>query len=116
MWCCKKLFWSASKNDLRTDENIQKTWTGQGVDHTSGCLLDYNNFKEYYKLTAIDFIKQQALDADQKTIQQINVTGNLQRPESSTMFFVVQETKQKTKKQKKRKNILDFLQGTVRVL
>ena len=115
MWCCKKLFWSASKNDLRTDKNIQKTSTGQGDDHTSGRLLDYNNFKEYYKLTAIDFSKQQALDADQKAIQQINVTGNLQRPESATMFFVVQETKQKTKT-KKKKNILDFLQGTVRIL
>ena len=35
------------------------------------CLLDYNYFKKYYKVIAIDLSKQQALDADPKAIQQI---------------------------------------------
>ena len=46
-------------------------------DYTTSCLLDCNWFNKYYKMMAIDFSKQQALDADPKTIQQINFTGNL---------------------------------------
>ena len=45
------------KNDLRTYENIQKIATAKGVDYTTGCLLDYNYFKEYYTLIAIDLNK-----------------------------------------------------------
>ena len=36
----------------------------QGNDYTTGCLLDYVYFKEYYKLIAKDLSKQQKLDAD----------------------------------------------------
>ena len=53
--------------------------TGKGDDYTTGCLLDYPYFKENYKMTAIDLSKQQALDADPRTIQQINFTANLDR-------------------------------------
>ena len=67
------------KNDLRTYDNIPKSAIGQGNDNTVGCLLDYNYFKKYYKVTAIDLSKQQALDADPKAIQQINFNGNLQK-------------------------------------
>ena len=42
-----------------------------------GCLLDYNHFKNYYNMIAIDLNNQQALDTDPKAIQQINFTGNL---------------------------------------
>ena len=38
--------------------NIRKIATGQVDDYTTGCLLDYSYFKEYYKLTAIDFSKE----------------------------------------------------------
>ena len=64
-------------NNLRTYDNIWKISTGQGDDYTNGCLLDYDYFKNYYKMTAIDLNKQKALDADLKAIQQINFTGNL---------------------------------------
>ena len=48
-------------------------------------------------MIAIDLSKQQSLDADQKAIQQINFTGNLD-PEA-TMFFIIEEAKE---------TILDF--------
>ena len=67
------------KNDLRTYDNIPKSAIGQGNDNTAGCLLDYNYFKKYYKVIAIDLSKQQALDADPKAIQQINFNGNLKK-------------------------------------
>ena len=57
-------------NELRTYDNIQKSATGQG-DYTTGCLLYYPYFKEYFKLTAIDLSKKQKLDADPKAIKQI---------------------------------------------
>ena len=52
------------KNYLITYENIQKIATGQGDDYTTGCLLDYNYFKNCYKMIAMDLSKQQELEAD----------------------------------------------------
>ena len=63
----------------KTYENIRKIATGQGDDYTTGCLLDYSYFKNHYKMIAIDLSKQQSLDADPRTIQQINFTANLDR-------------------------------------
>ena len=51
-----------------TYDNIRKIATGQGDEYTSGCLLDYNYFKNCYKMIAIDLSKQQALNADRKAI------------------------------------------------
>ena len=60
------------KTDFEANDNIRKTATGQGDDYTTGCLLDYNYFKDYYKLIAVDLSKQQKLDSDPKAVQQIN--------------------------------------------
>lgn len=65
------------KNDLRTYNKIQKTGTGQEDGYTTGCLLDYVYLKNYQKMEAIDSGKHQTLDADPKTIQQLNFPGNL---------------------------------------
>ena len=72
-----------------THENIRKIATGQEHDYKTGCLLDYNHFKKYFKMTAIALSKQQAIDADPKAIQQINFTGNLEN--NSSIFFVIEE-------------------------
>ena len=93
-------------NDTKTYENIRKIATGQRDDFTTGCLLDYPNFKENYKIIAIDLNKQQALDADPRAIQQINFTANLDRAENTTTFFIIEEAK---------KTVLDLSQGTVKV-
>ena len=53
----------------KTYENIRKIAIDKGDDHTTGCLLDYCNFKENYKMIAIDLSKQQALNADPRAIQ-----------------------------------------------
>ena len=44
-------------------------------------------------MIAIDLSKQQVLDADQRAIQQINFTANLDRGGNTTMFFIIEETK-----------------------
>ena len=50
---------------------------GQEDDYTTGYLLEYNYFKNYNKMIAIDLRKPQALDADPKAMKQINFAGNL---------------------------------------
>ena len=47
---------------------FEKLSTGQGDDYTTGCLLDYNYLKKYYKMIAISLSKQQVLNADPKVI------------------------------------------------
>ena len=70
---------------FKTYENIRKIITGQGSDYTTGYLLDYSYFKDHYKMIGIDLSKPQALDADPRSIQQINFTVNLDR-EGNTQF------------------------------
>ena len=81
--------------------------TGQGDDYTTGCLLDYPYFKDSYKMIAVDLSKQQALDADRRANQQINFTSNLDREDNTRIYFILEEAKE---------SILDFSQGTVKVL
>ena len=95
------------KNDKITDDNIRKVATGQGDDYTTGCLLDYVFFKNYYKMIAIDLSKQQVLNADPRAIQQINLTANLDRDGNTRIYFILEEAKE---------TVLDFSQGTVKVL
>ena len=87
----KNFFDQPINNDIKTFENIRKSATGQGDDYTTGCLLDYPFFKENCKMIAIDLSKQQALDVNPRAIQQIS-------------FTAAKET------------VLDFSQGTVKVL
>ena len=61
------------KNDFKTYDNIRKIATGQGNDYTSGCLLDYNNFKVHYKLIAVDLSKQQKRTLIQKQYNKLIV-------------------------------------------
>ena len=88
------------KSNMRAYYNIRKIATGQGDDYTTGCLLDYNYLNKHYKMIAIDISKQKALEADPKGIQQINFTGNLERDNGATMFFIIEEAKE---------TVLDFL-------
>ena len=101
-WSMEEIsFLSANKeNNIKTADvlkiyhNTRKIATGQGDHYTNGWLLDSLYLEKYYKLIAIDLSKQSKLDADPKPIQQINFTGNLNRAECATMFFIVKEAKQ----------------------
>ena len=50
---------------------------GKVDDYTTGCLLDYQYFKDHYQLIAVDLCKQKELDADPMAIQQIEFYGKL---------------------------------------
>ena len=103
----RNFFVQQIKNDFKTYDDMRKIATGQGYDCTTGFLRDYPYFKKYYKLIAVDLSKQQKLDGDPKAIQQINFTGNRNRAEGATMFFIIEEAK---------KTFLEFSKGTVKVL
>ena len=58
-------------------------------------------------MIAVDLSKQQALDVDPKAIQQINFTANLERAGNKRFYFIFEEAKE---------TVLEFSQGTVKVL
>ena len=99
-------FYDQPINDLVKQYNeIRKIATGQGDDYTTGCLLDYQYFKDHYNLIAIDFSKQKELDADSRAIQQIEFYGMLKS--NSQLCTVLEKSKE---------TVLQFSKGTANVL
>ena len=73
-------------------------------EYTTGNLLDYDYFKKYYKLIAIDLSKQQVLQENEDLIQQINFIGRLE--EAANVFIIIE---------KKENTILEFSQNLANV-
>ena len=90
----KSFFDQPVKNNKVTYENIIKIATDKGDDYTTGFLLDYTYFKNYYKMIAIDLSKQQSLDANPRAIQQINFNADLNRARNTRIFFILEEAKE----------------------
>ena len=74
-------------------------------EYTTGNLLDYDYFKKYYKLIAIDLSKQQVLHENKDLMQQINFIGRLE--EAANVFIIIE---------KKEHTILEFSQNFANVL
>ena len=74
-------------------------------EYATGNLLDYDYFKNHYKLIAIDLSKQQVLQENEDLIQQINFIGKL---EEATNVFIVVDKKENT--------ILEFSQNLANVI
>ena len=74
-------------------------------EYTAGKLLDYDYFKKYYKLIAIDLSKQQELEENEDLIQQINFIGRLEQ--AFNVFLIIE---------KKENTILEFSQNFANVL
>ena len=63
-------------------------------DYTTGHLLDYEYFKDHYKLIAINLGKQIELEnLDLK--QQINFIGRIEE-DNATMFFIIEKKEETT--------------------
>ena len=74
-------------------------------EYTTGNLLDYDYFKKYYKLIALDLSKQQVLQEKEDLIQQINFIGRLE--EAVNVFIIIE---------KKENTILEFSQNFANVI
>ena len=68
-------------------------------------LLDYQYFKDYYNLIAVDLSKQKELDSHLRAIQQIEFYGMLKT--KSQVCTVLEKSKETT---------LQFSNGTAKVL
>ena len=64
-------------DQIKKHNDIRNTETEEGDDYTTGCLLDYQYFKDHYQLIAVDLRKQKELDADSRAIQRIEFYGML---------------------------------------
>ena len=99
-------FYDQPINDMiKQYKEIRKIETGQGDDYATGCLLDYQYFKDHYNLIAIDLSKQKELDADSRAIQQIEFYGMLKT--NSQVCTILEKSKETT---------LQFSKGTAKVL
>ena len=52
-------FYDQPINDqIKKYDEIRKIATGKGDDYTTGCLLDYQNFKDHYQLICCNLSQQ----------------------------------------------------------
>ena len=72
-------------SDTKQYEVIRTLTTEKRDDFTTGCVLDYENIKNHYRLTAADGSRQNELDVDPKSIQQIEFFGQLKDPDDATV-------------------------------
>ena len=86
-------------------DEIRKIVTGQEDDYTTGCLLDYQYFKDHCNLIAVDLSKQKEEDADSRAIQQTEFYGMLKT--NSQVCTVLDKSKER---------MLEFYTGTTKVL
>ena len=92
-------------DQVKKYDEIRKIATGKGDDCTTGCLPDYQHFKNHYQLIAVDLSKQKELDADLRAIQQIEFYGMLKT--NSQVCTVLEKSKE---------TVLEFYKGTAKVL
>ena len=87
-------FYDQPINDIiKQYDETRKIETGQGDDYTTGCLLDYQYFKNHCNLIAIDLSKQNKLDTSSRAIQQIEFYGMLKN--NSRVCTTIQKKNQK---------------------
>ena len=72
---------------IKTEEEAYEKiiYISRNNEFTTGNSLDYDYFKKYYKLIAIDLSKQQVLQENEDLIQQINFMGGIRT--SSKCFY-----------------------------
>ena len=98
-------FYDRPTNDLiKQYSEVRKVSTGQGDYYITGCLLHFDYFKKL-QTNCIDLIKQKALDADSRAIQQIIFTGTLKT--AAINYYIFKQSKE---------TVLESYKGTAKVL
>ena len=86
-------FYDQPINDqIKKYDEIKNVTTGKGDDYTTGCLLDYQYFKDHYQLTAVDLSKEKGSEADPRAIQQTEFYGKLET--NSQVCAVLEKSKE----------------------
>ena len=68
----RNFYGQSINNQIKKYDEIRNISTGKRDVCTTGCLLDYQYFKNHYQLIAVDLSKQKELDAGPRAIQQLN--------------------------------------------
>ena len=68
----RNFYGQSINNQIKKYDEIRNISTGKIDVYTTGCLLDYQYFKNHYQLIAVDLSKQKELDAGPRAIQQLN--------------------------------------------
>ena len=91
-------------------EELRKIMTGRGEDYTTGSLLDYDYWKNNYKLICCDLSKQKVLDTNPKANQQTEFVYKLGGNDENQV-----QTQVLTVLGKEKETNLEFSKGTVKV-
>ena len=86
----KSFFDLPVKNEEEAYEKIMDM--SNNNDYATGNLLDFVNYKENYRLIAIDLSKQTKL----KDPQQISFIGKHLKDTGATMFFIIEKSEETT--------------------
>ena len=84
---------------IKTEEEAYKKIIdiSRNNEYRTGNLLDYDYFKKYYKLIAIDLSKQEVLQENKDLIQQINFIDRLDiYVNARANVFIITEKKENT--------------------
>ena len=92
-------------DQIKKYDGIRIIATGKGDNYTTGCLLDYQYFRNHYQLICCNLSQQKELDADEKPNQKIEFYGKLGT--NSQVCTVLEKSKE---------TVLEFSKGTVKVL
>ena len=96
----RNVYDQAINDQINNYDEIRNIATMKGDNYATGCLLDYQYFKDHYQLIAVDLSKQKELDADPKANQQIEFYGKLRT--NSQVCTVLEKSKETVLKIDKR--------------
>ena len=94
-------------NSFKKYEELSIIMTGKGGDYTTGSLLDYDYWKNNYKLICCDLSKQKVLDGNPKANQQIEFIYKLDNNTNNAQVL--------TALKKEKETNLEFSKGKVKV-
>ena len=90
---------------IKKYHEIKKIASGKGDNYATGCLLDYQYFRDHYQLICCNLSQLNELDADEKSNQQIEFYGKLETNSQVCTVF-----------EKSKETILKFYKGTAKML
>ena len=97
-------------DDFKKYEELRKVMTGKGEDYTTESLLDYNYWKNNYKLICCDLSKQKVLDTNPKANQEVEFVYKLGSDDLNIVNAQIL-----TVLEKEKETTLEFSKGTVKV-
>ena len=104
----RNLYDQPISDQIRKYDGIRKVARRQGGDYTTGCLLDYQYFKDHYQLIAVDPSKRKVLHAYPRATQNIEFYGMLK---TNSQISTILEKSKETILKKNSKSVVRTYNG-----